>query len=53
MRLLDRFLALVESTALLGPASLIAFVLATVVSALMFAYRLFTQGYCRCFFSSR
>ena len=46
-------MALLESTVLLGPASLVAFVLAATVAAVMFAYRLFTQGYFRCFFSSK
>jgi hypothetical protein len=49
----ERFTAVVESTALLGPVNLVAFVVATAVSAAMFGYRLLTQGYCRCFFSSK
>jgi hypothetical protein len=53
MKSLERLTALVESTALLGPANLIAFALAATVSAVMFGYRLLTQGYCRCFFSSK
>ena len=53
MRSWERFTALVESTALLGPANLLAFVLATSVSIVMFGYRLLTQGYCRGFFSSK
>ena len=53
MRSWERFTARVESTAILGPANLIAFILATIASAAMFGYRLLTQGYCRCFFSSK
>jgi hypothetical protein len=53
MRLLERCAVLVETTAILGPANLVACLVAAGLSGLCFGYRLLSQGYYRCLFSSK
>jgi hypothetical protein len=53
MKMLERYAATNETTALLGPATFTTLFAATCVTSLLFLYRLFTQGYYRVFFSSR
>lgn len=51
--MLERCVTLVETAALLGPASLLGLVAADVVSGLLFGWRLLSRGYYRCLFSSK
>ena len=53
MRILERCIALIETTALLGPANLVGVLVTAAVSGLLFSYRLLSKGYYRCLFSSR
>jgi hypothetical protein len=53
MRILERCAMLIETTAVLGPVNVVAWLFAAGLSGLLFGYRLFSQGYCRCFLSSR
>jgi len=53
MKLLERGARLVETTALLGPATLAAWLVTATLATLLVTYRLFTQGCYRCFLSSK
>ncbi len=53
MKILERCAAIIETTALMGPANLAGMLVTTAVSGLLFGYRLLSLGYYRCFFSSR
>lgn len=53
MKLLERCAAIAETTALLGPGNLISVVLAAGLAGALYGYRLVTQGYHRCFLSTR
>ncbi len=53
MRILERCATLVEAATTLGPANVVGLLIATCFSGLFLAYRLLSQGYYRCFLSSR
>ncbi len=53
MKMLERFAAVIETTAFLGPANLLSLLIAAGLSWLYVGYRLLSQGYCRFLFSSR
>lgn len=52
MRMLQRFTAIAETAAFLGPANLANLFVATCLSVLFLSYRLLSQGYHRCLLSS-
>ncbi len=53
MRILERFATLIEAATTLGPANMAGLLVATCFSCLFLGYRLLSQGYYRCFLSSR
>ncbi|HEX4140491.1 MAG TPA: hypothetical protein VHY09_09105 [Candidatus Methylacidiphilales bacterium] len=53
MKILERFATIAETTAVLGPANLLSLLVAACLSGLLFGYRLLSQGYCRCFLTTR
>ena len=53
MKMLERCAMIAETAAFLGPANLASLFVAACLSALLFAYRLFSQGYYRCFISTK
>ena len=52
-QLLERCAVLAETAVTLGPANLVAWLIAGGMSGLFIGYRLLTQGYHRCLFSSK
>ena len=53
MRTLERFALMAETAAILGPANLASLLVAACLSGFLFGYRLLSQGYHRCFLSTR
>jgi hypothetical protein len=53
MKLLPRFVMLLETAALVGPSNLLSLLVMEGVSFLVLALRFLTQGYYRFFFSSK
>jgi hypothetical protein len=53
MRFMDRLAVVAQMTALLGPANLLSLVVAACLAGIMFFYRLLSQGYHRCFLTTR
>ena len=53
MRMFERFAAIIQMTAFLGPANLVSLLLAACLSSLYYGYRMLSQGYHRCFFSTK
>jgi hypothetical protein len=53
MKIVERCAAILETTAILGPVNLAGLLVTAVVSGLLFSYRLLSQGYYRCLFSSK
>jgi len=53
MKLLERLSVIAQTTAFLGPANLVSLLLAACLAGALFAYRLVSQGYHRCFLTTR
>ncbi len=53
MKMIERLAVILQTTAFLGPANLISLLLAACLSSLYFGYRMLSQGYHRCFFSTK
>jgi hypothetical protein len=51
--MLERFAIVVETAAFLGPANLASLLVAACLSGLLLGYRLLSQGYYRCFLSTK
>jgi hypothetical protein len=51
--MLERFATIAETAAFLGPANLASLLIAAGLSGLLFGYRLLSQGYYRCFISTK